>query len=171
MSPLQTAPGRYPPVFLLLLLAAGCSAAPEPANEQAAATKAEDALARAINNPPYGPIRPIQGRVHLGQESSTIVVCESNRAECLGGGRRNERPRLDCWLTNTEASARALRKLTGTEYQKDGAYWIRGTGRLATEPGFFGHLNAHACQVQMHDVTVFHERSILDELRDRDRAD
>ena len=126
---------------LVSLLCWGCSAAdPDGGTET-----------RAQLGPRYGREVPLQGVYRSGFEVSVIHLCEKSRQDCADSLRLDDG---GCWVEFTEAAVAELERLA-PDFPKADEFaeaWVEGTGRIAREPGDFGHLNGYSCQVQLTGV-------------------
>lgn len=140
------------PWLLCVLLLTSCSGeAGQTAG--AASSKQDEELRRYLETPQYGGTRPLSGKAMFGRETSIIGLCDKGRADCelprnVDG---SEQP---CWLEFTERASADRRRLTRANYPEDGEYWIEGEGRVAVQPGGFGHLSEYTCQVELVSVRV-----------------
>jgi len=95
----------------------------------------------------------LKGVYRFGFELSVLHLCDKPRKECVStlpleaGG---------CWIEFTNVANAGLKQLAPNIYKADnyGEAWMEGTGRIAREPGNFGHLNGYSCQVQLTHVRV-----------------
>ena len=135
--------------IVLVASVTACSA-PDPAPSES------EAMIAAVENPPYGPLKRVTGKVLFGQETVMIGLCRAERRLCTIPTDANgaEQP---CWLDFTAAGSESLTRVTGRRYQEDGEYWIEAEGRVADRPGGFGHLSQYGCQVEISSVRVFEE--------------
>lgn len=100
--------------------------------------------------PVYAAAKSLKGVYRSGFETSAIHLCETSREECL----TSIGPDDGCWVEFTEAAYRQLVELRG-DGDKGDAYeetWLEGRGRVTRKPGGFGHMSAHACQVELTTV-------------------
>jgi hypothetical protein len=127
-----------------------------PGNENGA----EPPPADAQRGPVYGPVRRLAGDAAWGMETEVIDVCGSSQADC--GPDREVRDNLrDCWLTYTPEGNRSLRSFLGGRAPDNGSYWIEVDGRVALQPGGFGHLNQYRCQIEVVRVHTFIEDPLV----------
>ena len=101
-----------------------------------------ETLLNYLATPQYGaPVR-LRGIVTWGFETSSIDICDNATGPCqrhhnIDGSAQN------CWLQLAPSAARNL-----PPEQLDGNYEIELTGRVATQPGMFGHLSQYTCQIE-----------------------
>jgi hypothetical protein len=122
-------------------LVVGCM----PAQTTEAATSPSDEEVRNfLRTPQYGAPRSIRGRLRLSFETSSLRICDGGDARTCETHRNVDGTDQACW-TNFARSAE--QDLSGR--LSDGSYWIEFTGRVAVQPGLFGHLNQYTCQVEV----------------------
>lgn len=100
--------------------------------------------------PTYEPQAPLRGVYRWGFETSALHLCNTTRDRCLNAIETDE----GCWVEFTESAYRQLSLLREDSYERDeyAEVWLEGSGRLAEQPGNFGHLGAYACQVELTAV-------------------
>ena len=99
--------------------------------------------------PAYGPAVQLKGTYQWGFETSAIHLCAQTRQQCRvnveGSG---------CWVEFSKAAYGQLTRLQQRDSEADefGELWLEGLGRIARQPGNFGHLGAYDCQVELTEV-------------------
>ena len=128
--------------LLALLLLCGCSGSGSDAGTEIPIQ----------NDPDYGAEASLKEVYRFGFEVSVLHLCEKSREDCvsslpLDGG---------CWIEFTNVAATELKRLAPNIFEADnyGEAWMEGTGRIAREPGNFGHLNDYSCQVELTHVRI-----------------
>jgi hypothetical protein len=154
-SPLLSRQASGGLLVLAALLSVSCSGT-GPSESEKAKLKEYDQLMTYLQTPAYGASRPISGKIMFGQETSMIGLCRTERTTCVlpTNVDGSDQP---CWLVFTGAGTASLERLTGRRDPGDGEYWIEGDGRIAVEPGGFGHLSRYTCQVEVSRVRAFEE--------------
>jgi hypothetical protein len=113
-----------------------------------------ETLLNYLATPQYGgPIR-LRGIVTWGFETSSIDICDNAAGPCqrhhnIDGSEQN------CWLELAPSAARDL-----PPGQLDGNYLIELTGRVATQPGMFGHLSQYTCQIEGLRIHLLRETGL-----------
>ena len=68
-----------------------------------------------------------------------------------------------CWTGFNENAQEDLDRLDPNDvFYTGGSFWIEGTGRIAVQPGMFGHNGYYNCQVQFSSVSEFKKIHSLD---------
>lgn len=100
--------------------------------------------------PVYATKGALKGFYRWGFETSAIHLCTTRREECPS----SIGPDNGCWVEFTEAAYRQLVELRGDGDDGDiyGEVWMEGSGRVARNPGNFGHMGDYACQVELAAV-------------------
>lgn len=132
-----------PAISLFALLVAACS----PSGERGPSGNTPDERAE------YGPFVMLDGIYVSEFEVSAFHPC--NGPQGMGTCEAGED--VGCWLVfSDEAVAQVDRygaAFPGPEYP--GAARVWGFGRIAREPGGFGHVNGYPCQVELAHVNRF----------------
>jgi hypothetical protein len=83
-------------------------------------------------------------------EVGAFHLCDTVRQLCASTLKVED----GCWLVFTETSAEQVDRLEPNLFKPDefGEAWVEGDGRVAREPGSFGHLNQYPCQVELTTV-------------------
>lgn len=139
-------------LLLVLLVTMGCSSEPI-ANAQQSGDNRFDQLVRYLETPQYGPVVKIAGKTLFHLETSAIGLCKVERAKCtiptnVDG---SDQP---CWLDFSDKVSKFLADRKISFGVGEGDYWIEGQGRIAVQPGHFGHLGEYTCQVEVTHIDL-----------------
>jgi len=105
-------------------------------------------------DPIYGAVVRLKGSYRWGFETTALHLCNQSRQQC-----RANVDEGDCWVEFSKAAYGQLTLLRkrGSQADEFGELWLEGSGRIASQPGNFGHLGAHDCQVELTEVRAIDE--------------
>jgi hypothetical protein len=124
-------------------------------NETDIAGPARDGLLNYLETPQYRGPRRLRGAVTLDFEVSLIEICDNEAGPCRPH-RNIDGSEQACWLEFAPSARRDL-----PARPADGLYLAEITGRLAVQPGMFGHLSQYTCQVEAVRIHDLRERDHL----------
>jgi hypothetical protein len=145
--------GRAGAALALAMAAAACG--PVQTNETETADRGQSELLNYLQTPQYRGPRRLRGAITLGFEASLIELCDNEAGPCRPH-RNVDGLEQACWLEFAPSARRDL-----PARPADGLYLAEITGRLAVQPGMFGHLNQYSCQVEAVHVHNLRERDHL----------
>jgi len=103
------------------------------------------------SKPAYWPVSSLKGVYLGGVETSAMFLCSVPRGQCVAGF-----PEDGCWVEfSKRASDQVTRIIKRGDRRLYGEYWFEGAGRVAWQPGNFGHLATYKCQVELIEVRQF----------------
>lgn len=111
-------------------------------------------LLKILETPQYSQAVEITGIASFGPEMVEIGLCPFGKETC-------DMPiNVDgtfqpCWLVFRSNAEKDLEGMGIVKRIEDGSYRVRGLGRIATQPGLFGHLSSYTCQVELESITSF----------------
>lgn len=157
---------HVPRIILLasVIALASCSKAPCQRNEALEQEVKELREMRdSARTPAYTNAILMAGIATFGPEQSDIAICDplsSSGSYSFAPADRNscrmptnvDGSYQPCWLELTPNGSADLKRLTKSGRLDEGSYWVRGKGRLALEPGSFGHLGRYSCQVEIDQL-------------------
>ena len=143
----------------LIALAAACAdrqpSGNSGSNETAGLAAEHQRLLDYLETPLYREPTRVRGFVTLGFETSAIDICDNPEGRCVPH-RNVDGSNQQCWLDFADSAARDL-----PQPVPDGNYQVLLTGRIAAQPGMFGHLNQYSCQVEAITIHEWREAGLL----------